>query len=62
MWDAYNGTGTGTIANGTPSGWQANDYWSATPSASGHAFVSLTSGRVNDNTGIFSTYVALQVL
>ena len=62
MWDAYNGTGTGTIANGTPSGWQANDYWSATPSASGHAFVVLSLGYVYDYTDFSTLYVALQVL
>ena len=46
VWDAYNGTGVGSTAiSGTPSGWQANSYWSATPSsASRHAYVSLSDG------------------
>ena len=62
VWDAYNGTGTGIATNGTPSGWQANDYWSATPSASGHASVRLSAGFVLDVPDSYSVYVALQVL
>ena len=62
IWDAYNGTGTGTNSNGTPSGWQAHLYWSATPSASGHANVNLNNGNVNDNNDNNNNYVALQVL
>ena len=62
IWDAYNGTGTGTNINGTPSGWQALDYWSATPSASGHAFVGLNNGFVYDYDDTVNVYVALQVL
>jgi len=46
----------------TPSGWQANNYWSATPSASGHANVNLNNGNVNDNNDNNNNYVALQVL
>ena len=60
VWDAYNGTGTGVIANGTPSGWQASAYWSATPSASGHAIVNLNLGYVDFS--LTFRYVALQVL
>jgi len=41
----------------TPSGWNANNYWSATTSDSGHANVNLNNGNVNDN-----KYVAVQVL
>ena len=44
IWDAYNGTGTNTDIKGVPTGWQASDYWSATPSASGHANVNLNNG------------------
>ena len=62
VWDAYNGTGTGTDINGVPSGWQAFGYWSATPSASGHADVSLYSGNVHGTRDPGTTYVALQVL
>jgi hypothetical protein len=62
IWDAHNGTGTGTIVNGTPSGWQGTSYWSATSSVSQHAYVSLDSGYVNLDSGNFGIYVALQVL
>ncbi|TXT24292.1 MAG: fg-gap repeat-containing protein, partial [Gallionellaceae bacterium] len=64
IWDGYNGTGTGTAINGTPSGWAPNYYWSATPSTNGHALVSLSSGYVRDfgDSDNFSNYVALQVL
>ncbi|TAN48319.1 MAG: hypothetical protein EPN21_15225 [Methylococcaceae bacterium] len=63
IWDAYNGTGTGTDTNGTPSGWFDPDfYWSATPSASGHAFVTLDSGFVYDYYDYYDTFVALEVL
>jgi hypothetical protein len=62
VWDAYNGTGTGTGATGTPSGWQASSYWSATSSASGHAGVYLDFGGVLDYYDSLTSYVALQVL
>jgi hypothetical protein len=62
IWDSYNGTTTGTNIAGVPSGWNANHYWSATPSTSGHATVSLNGGIVNDSLDTFSDYVALQVL
>jgi hypothetical protein len=66
VWDAYNGTGTGTNINGTPAGWQPSQYWSATPSASGHANVSLSNGYVVDSYDYYydynNFYVALQVL
>ena len=68
VWDAYNGSGTGTNIYGTPAGWQAARYWSATPSASGHADVHLDGGGyVFDHTdsegdGNRLFYVALQVL
>ena len=42
----------------TPPGY----YWSATPSASGHADVDLNGGFVNDFIDIVNLYVALQVL
>jgi hypothetical protein len=59
--DAHNGAGTSTGGSGVPAGWQA-PYWSATPSASGHAFVRLNSGVDSDNTDDIALYVALQVL
>ena len=62
VWDAYNGSGTGTGINGTPAGWQASLYWSATPSASGHAVVGLSNGSVYDGIDYNTVYVALQVL
>ena len=46
----------------TPSGWNANNYWSATTSTSGHANVNLNNGNVNDNNDTNNKYVALQVL
>ncbi|MGI9212161.1 MAG: Calx-beta domain-containing protein [Methylococcaceae bacterium] len=64
VWDAYNGTGTGQGAYGTPPpGWSdSSDYWSATPSASGHANVGLLNGLVNDYYDGSHNYVALEVL
>ena len=69
IWDAYNGTGTGTGTDGTPSGWQSDDgFWSATPSvsgvplSSGHAVVDLDEGDVDHIHDNYVTYVALQVL
>ena len=61
IWDTHNGTGTGTGMDGTPSAWQASTYWSATPSASGHASVFL-EGYVNNDRDDGLIYVALQVL
>jgi hypothetical protein len=62
IWDAHNGSGTSTGVPGAPAGWQANYYWSATPSASGHASVDLNIGLVYDNSDTGTGYVALQVL
>jgi len=62
IWDNYNGTGTGTGTPGVPPGWQSYRYWSATPSASGHASVYLVVGYVYDNGDTGNSYVALQVL
>lgn len=62
IWDGYNGTWTGTNVNGTPSGWQANNYWSATPSTNGHANVGLHLGGVYDSNDPGYACVALQVL
>ena len=46
----------------TPSGWNANNYWSATTSTSGHANVGLHNGYVLDYNDTLNKYVALQVL
>jgi hypothetical protein len=62
IWDAHNGASTSTGSSGVPAGWQAERYWSATPSALGHAYASLVSGYVFDGGGGSSVYVALQVL
>ena len=62
IWDAYNGTGTGTGDYGTPGGWDDGvNYWSATPSASGHADISLFDGYVDDSYGGYYHYVAVEV-
>ena len=62
IWDGYNGTGTGTNINGTPTGWRSGNYWSATPSTNGHAGVDLYVGIVFDTFDTVGLYVALQVL
>ncbi len=62
VWDAYNGAGTSINIDGAPAGWQPSSYWSATPSASGHAFVCLGNGLVYDAYDAYAYFVALQVL
>jgi hypothetical protein len=62
IWDAYNGSGTDNTINGTPPGWKAGGYWSATPSVSGHAGINLTYGSVYDGIANYTSFVALQVL
>lgn len=61
IWDTYN---SGDQTAGMPSGWMADDYWSATPSAGGYASLDLRSGIVlntdNTNQGIIIP-VALEV-
>jgi hypothetical protein len=61
IWDAFNGTGTGTGGVGAPSGWFDTVYWSATPSASAHASVYLSAGLVYENYGSYA-HVAFEVL
>jgi hypothetical protein len=68
IWDATNATATnsgeqgGQSYTGTPTGWAAGRYWSATGSYSGHAGVNLFNGQVTNNTDSSFAYVALQVL
>jgi VCBS repeat-containing protein len=63
VWDAYNGTTTGTNLSGTPLNWQANNYWAATDVAGvGHATVKLDSGNLNSFDDSKLYFVALQVL
>jgi hypothetical protein len=63
IWDAYNGNTTAAqTSSSLPSGWYSNNYWSATPSANGHATVN-SSGKVSDPINDKSTgYVALQLV
>ena len=62
IWDAFNGTGSGTNMTGVPSGWDGSFYWSATPSASGHAGVYLDLGVVTGGFDGSGSYVAFEVL
>jgi hypothetical protein len=65
IWDAYNGTDTGSSVSGLPTGWGSDGqsaYWSATTSPSGHALVDLNLGRVLDLSDNLGHYVVLQVL
>jgi Bacterial Ig-like domain/Cadherin domain/RTX calcium-binding nonapeptide repeat (4 copies) len=49
VWDAHNGSSL--VSSGVPAGWFSGAYWSATPSARGHAILSLNApnGSVFDN-------------
>ena len=62
IWDAFNGTGSGTNMTGVPSGWISNYYLSATPSASGHAGVYLAGGYAHDGVYGSNMFVAFEVL
>jgi hypothetical protein len=65
VWDALNGTGTGSNIAGTPTGWQASSYLTSTPSGTGHVYISTLNGLVNvslDNGNNGSSFVALQIL
>ena len=70
IWDAYNGTDTGNFRDdwwgdydGTPSGWKwATSYWSATPSASGHADLTFPSGYQSYSVDNAIGNITLQVL
>ncbi|MDH4478602.1 MAG: DUF4347 domain-containing protein [Rhodoferax sp.] len=63
VWDAYNGTTTGSNLSGTPASWQANSYWSATDVSSvGHATVNLSSGTLANFADTQTYFIALQVL
>lgn len=60
IWDSCN---SGKKTNGTPPGWQANVYWSATPNDYGHANLNLNGGTIYNTSFDYSSgYVALQVL
>jgi hypothetical protein len=70
IWDSQNASGTvnnggeipGTVSYGTPAGWQALRYMSATPSDSGHVGIHPGRGSVYDTVDGIVSYVALQVL
>jgi len=71
IWDAHNGSGTGTGVAGVPSGWLAWDYWSATPGPIYQVRVKLGNGQLYDSDernflqshgGLSTGAVALQVL
>jgi hypothetical protein len=63
IWDAYNGTGTGTGLNGTPPGWRDDYYWVADVQW-GHDAVRLRDADIDAYTVIdnFNFHIALQVL
>lgn len=64
VWDANNGTGTGTLLNGVPSGWASGGYWAADKSAAAntHYRLRLSDGNSNDfGDGTTGIYAALQV-
>jgi large repetitive protein len=67
IWDAFNGTSTGTNIQGfpspSPSGWRQTDHWVATPTATGHAIFSLAVGYVSTSfLDTNTSYVAFEVL
>jgi hypothetical protein len=65
VWDAFNGTSTSTLGNGTPPGWIGGQYWSATPdtSANTHIIFQPSNGTViTGSSDTSSAYVALVVL
>jgi flagellin-like hook-associated protein FlgL len=69
IWDAYNGTGTGSNYSGTPTGWAAisnnsgSHYWSSTyRGGESHSSLTLWSGYYGGGTDSLIFNVALQVL
>ena len=63
IWDAYNGTGTGTGDAGRPSNWLSSPYalWSATPGATTGYINTLGYGSAYDQLTGNTYYFALQV-
>ena len=63
VWDAFNGTGTGTQTDGNPPGWANNYlYLAATPSAEGHSYLGFTAGATGTGNDQNNMLVGLQVL
>ena len=62
IWDAYNGTGTGTNISGVPTNWAPSDYWSSTYNDGPWNYISLNTGYVSNTHDTAIMYVALRVL
>jgi hypothetical protein len=67
IWDAFNGSSTGTGAAGVPPGWASGIYWTATPSGGSgatnhHGRLNLTNGYINNNEDALENYVVFQVI
>ena len=65
IWDAYNGTGTGTNISGVPTNWAPNNYWSSTYKTNNNGplnYITLNTGYVGNNEDNALMYVALRVL
>ena len=62
IWDAFNGTGTGTNISGIPTDWGVANVWGATTSDVGHVYLSMATGMLYKDVDTMTHYVALQVL
>ncbi len=62
IWDAYNGTGTGTNISGVPTNWAPSDYWSSTLNDGPWNYITLNTGYVSNTHDTAIMYVALRVL
>ena len=65
IWDAYNGTGTGTNISGVPTNWAPNNYWSSTYKTNNNGplnYITLNTGYVGNDEDNALMYVALRVL
>lgn len=64
IWDAYNGSSSGSrYVDGTPPGWQKEEYWSATPAGTGYIKVDLSDGSfLTSNYPSSDQFVVLEVL
>ena len=63
IWDAHNGAGTEVDTDGTPVGWAADTYWTATiRSGVAHVVMRSNSGRGFSISNTSPRYVALEVV
>ena len=65
IWDAYNGTGTGTNISGVPTNWAPNNYWSSTYKTNNNGplnYITLNTGYVGNDEDNALMYAALRVL